>query len=271
MTSSRTSRMRSRRAGVWPACRSRKTRTALGGIALLAAMLLPIAAGRAALDDDVAAALSAAELLRGARTVISADQNKINDPALGDKGLTGDVVLREAIQNVIKATGEDPRQADPKSDKGRLLAAMSTAIEEVMASNQELINQRGVAFKGFVPAVFGRLVTEQFNKTAHANADMKVTAPPQLVRNRKAAPDAFETEVIRTRFESSGWPKGKVYSEATTIDRRPVTRVLVPEYYGAACLSCHGNPKGEVDITGYPKEGAAEGDLGGVISITLFH
>lgn len=271
MASSRTSPMRSRGVRVQPACGSSKGRMRLAGLALLVAMLLPIEAGRAAFDDDVAAALSAAELLRGARTVISANQNKINDPALGDKGLTGDVVLREAIQNVIKTTGDDPRQADPKSDKGRLLAAMSTAIEEVMASNQELINQRGVGFKGFVPAVFGRLVTEQFKKTAHANADIKVTAPPELVRNRKAAPDAFETEVIRKRFESSGWPKGKIYSETTTIDRRPVTRVLVPEYYGAACLSCHGNPKGEIDITGYPKEGAAEGDLGGVISVTLFH
>jgi len=44
----------------------------------------------------------------------------------------------------------------------------------------------------------------------------------------------------------------------------------VPEYYGEACLACHGNPKGEVDITGHPKEGGALGDLGGAISITLY-
>jgi hypothetical protein len=43
----------------------------------------------------------------------------------------------------------------------------------------------------------------------------------------------------------------------------------VPEYYVASCLSCHGTPKGEIDVTGYPKEGAALGDLGGVISIKL--
>ena len=47
--------------------------------------------------------------------------------------------------------------------------------------------------------------------------------------------------------------------------------MLVPEYYGAACLSCHGEPKGEIDITGYPKEGAKLGDLGGVISIAIFN
>lgn len=250
-------------------CSRAVARRALGAV-LLVTMLLPIEAGHAAFEDDVAAALSAAELLRGARSVIAVYQDKINDPNVGDKGLTDVVVVREAIQNVIKTTGDDPREADPNSDKGRLLAAVTSAIEEVMSSNQTVINQRGVGFKGFVPAVFGRMVTEQFKKAAQGKAEMKVTAPPELVRNRKATPDSFETEIIRTRFVSSEWPKGKVYSEATTRDLRPVTRVLVPEYYGAGCLSCHGKPKGEIDITGYPKEGAAEGELGGVISITLF-
>jgi hypothetical protein len=45
---------------------------------------------------------------------------------------------------------------------------------------------------------------------------------------------------------------------------------MVPEYYAASCLTCHGSPKGEMDITGYPKEGAKLDDLGGVISITLY-
>jgi hypothetical protein len=44
---------------------------------------------------------------------------------------------------------------------------------------------------------------------------------------------------------------------------------MVPEYYVPSCLTCHGGPAGELDVTGYPKEGAHEGDLGGVISIGL--
>ena len=35
-------------------------------------------------------------------------------------------------------------------------------------------------------------------------------------------------------------------------------------------LSCHGEPKGAIDVTGYPKEGGKAGDLGGAISIVLF-
>jgi hypothetical protein len=46
---------------------------------------------------------------------------------------------------------------------------------------------------------------------------------------------------------------------------------MVPEYYAASCLACHGSPKGEMDITGYPKEGRSVDDLGGIISITLYH
>jgi hypothetical protein len=36
-------------------------------------------------------------------------------------------------------------------------------------------------------------------------------------------------------------------------------------------FSGHGGPQGETDIAGHPKEGAAENDLGGVMSVTLFH
>jgi hypothetical protein len=46
--------------------------------------------------------------------------------------------------------------------------------------------------------------------------------------------------------------------------------MMMPEYYAASCLSCHGSPKGETDITHYPKEGGKEGDLGAVISVSLF-
>jgi len=250
--------------------RNSRTKLTLALCLLLGVLAAGLPRGLAATPDDVDTALSLAEFLRGARTVISANQDRINDPALGDKGLTGDVVVEQAAQAMAKATGADPRTVDPKTEKGRLLAGMAQAVKEVMDANQPLINQKGTGFKGFVPAVFGRLVTEQFRRHQSGRAEIKVTAPPELVRNRKASPDAFETDVIRSKFQSPGWAKDAIYSQATTVGGRPATRVLVPEYYGAGCLSCHGSPKGQIDITGYPKEGASLGDLGGVISITVF-
>lgn len=220
--------------------------------------------------DPLATAISLAELLRSARTVISTNQERINDPTLGDKGLTGEIVLDDAIGIFAGKTGFDPREVEPDNRLGRLLRAQMTAIRQVVDEHQETINHKGIAFKGFIPAVFGRLVTERFGELAADEAAMKVTAPPDLVRNRKALPDAWEREVIATRLAAPSWTAGKPYAEAAPADERSAFRVLVPEYYTPSCLTCHGEPKGEHDVTGYPKEGAREGDLGGVISITLF-
>ena len=149
-------------------------------------------------------------------------------------------------------------------------AAEDAAIAEVMDANQSTINAKGIGFKAFIPAVFGRLVGESFARLASGEAELKVTAPPELVRNRKARPDVFEENIIKTKLVEPAWPRGQPYSEMTDAKGRPAYRVMVPEYYAASCLTCHGSPKGEMDITGYPKEGAKQDDLGGVISITLY-
>ena len=151
----------------------------------------------------------------------------------------------------------DPATIDPNSRHGRLLRAMMAAIGEVMDANQSTINAKGIGFKAFIPAVFGRLVGESFARLANGEAELKVTAPPELVRNRKARPDAFEEKIIKTKLVEASWPRGQPYSEMTDAKGRPAYRVMVPEYYAASCLTCHGGPKGEMDITGYPKEGAS--------------
>jgi hypothetical protein len=222
-------------------------------------------------DEDAATAKSLAALLRAGRTVISRHQPEINDPNVGDKGLTGEKLLGEAVVVYKSTTGDDPNAVNPSSRRGRLLRAQMAAIRDVVDANQATINEKGLAFKGFIPATFSRLVNESFDKRAGGEAEMKTTAPPDLVRNLKAAPDPWERQVIAEDFLSSNWPKGKEYSAIAASNGRPAFRMAVPEYYAASCLSCHGKPKGDVDVTGYPKEGAAEGDLGSVISISLYH
>jgi len=63
-------------------------------------MNAPVLAAADSEDTDIA--LSLADLLRAARTVISANQEKINDPSLGDKGLSGGVVVEKAIQTLSR-------------------------------------------------------------------------------------------------------------------------------------------------------------------------
>ena len=235
---------------------------------------LTAAAGIAAAppaDEDAPIAQSLAEMLRDARTVISNNQDLINNPELGDKHLSGQVVLEQAIKGYAKATGKNPTKIDPNSSQGRLLRAMMASIVAVTDDNQATINEKGTGFKGFIPAVFARLVSEDFNQMAKGEAEVKVTAPPELVRNRKARPDAWEADIIKTKLIGADWPKGQSYSAVVETNGRPAFRVTVPEYYAPSCLVCHGSPKGEMDLTGYPKEGGKTGDLGAVISITLYH
>jgi hypothetical protein len=227
------------------------------------------AADPAPSNKDEVIAQSLAEMVRDARTVISNNQDLINDPKLGDKHLTGQKVLADAVALFRKNTGVDPDAIDKASRKGRLLHAMMNAIVEVMDDNQQTINEQGTGFKGFIPAVFGRLVSEAFNGLAEGEATLKITAPPDLIRNRKSRPDAWETEVIATKLLNPDWPKGKPFSATVSINGRPAYRFAVPEYYRQSCLACHGTPKGEPDVTGYPKEGRKLGDLGGVMSIVL--
>jgi hypothetical protein len=237
--------------------------------AALAVLLLAAAPAPEPANEDRQIADSLAAMLRAGRTVISSEQARINDPNLGDKGLSGDAVVARSIAIYKQTTGKDPATLDPASRQGRLLNDEIAAIKQVMDANQASINAKGTGFKGFIPAVFSRLVGEAFSRLANGEAEMRVTAPANLVRNRKALPDAWEAQTITTRFQSPGWPHGQSYEATLDEGGKTVFRIAVPEYYAASCLSCHGNPRGEIDITGYPKEGAALGDLGGVISITL--
>jgi hypothetical protein len=210
-------------------------------------------------------------MLRAGRTVISSNQDLINDATKGDKGLTGSVVLADAVKVYRDTTGSDPATIEPNSREGHLLRAQMDAIVEVMDANKQAINAPGVGFKAFIPAIFARLVNEAFARRVGDEASIKVTAPVDLIRNRKALPDPWEQQIIETKFLAPGWPSGKSYEAVTDENGRQKFRMMLPEYYAPSCLSCHGSPKGSLDITGYPREGGKENDLGAVISVTLAH
>jgi hypothetical protein len=135
---------------------------------------------------------------------------------------------------------------------------------EVVDEAQQVINRQGVGFKGFLHAVFARRVGEHFYKKTGVR--MKLTGIEY--RNPDNRPDDFEEEVLRM-FMDPRHPKDQVYVRSTMLDGRPVLRMMDPEYAVASCLSCHGLPKGERDITGMKKEGWKEGDFAGASSLVL--
>ena len=202
------------------------------------------------------------KLIQTGRKIVSDNQDLINDASKGDKGFTPDVFLDKVVTNYLTATGIDLRK--PSGDDSKLLRALLEAERETVAEAQPVINREGMGFKGFIPAVFVRKVAERF--TAKTDVTIKFTA--MEYRNARNAPDDFEKRVF-AQFTSPTYSKGKPYQEVAQVDGKKVLRIMFPEYAAKSCLSCHGAPRGEKDITGGRKEGQKEGDLAGALSLTV--
>ena len=78
-------------------------------------------------------------------------------------------MLTEAVTIYQDAAGVDPMSIDPNSRHGKLIRMQMAAIAEVIDAHQETINRRGVGFKGFIPAVFGRLTNEVVRTPRHGS------------------------------------------------------------------------------------------------------
>jgi hypothetical protein len=205
-------------------------------------------------------------LYRAARKVISDNQAHINNASLGDKGLSGEAVFNKALENYKAVSG----QTLTKGQLTEAQTAMMHAVIEVMNENQDLINETGVGFKGFLPAIFARQVANKFTAQMNGKMEIKLTAPKDYVRNRANRPDKWEHNIIETLFKLPDYEKGKPFAENATVQGKSAFRFILPEYYGASCLSCHGQPKGERDITGGKKEGGVLNELGGAISLIIY-
>jgi hypothetical protein len=246
-----------------------RTRRALAVAALVVASLAGSARALPQEAEVEAVAREVTALFRSARAVLSAQQELINDPAKGDKGLSGAKVVELTRASYRELTGADLAEPDD-SLRGAAQLALLGAIERVMTQAQPLINEPGKGFKGFLPAVFARAVAEDFGVTMQGRMRIKLTAPKDIVRNRRNRPDEWESGVFEQRFRSGEWKKGEGWSERVAVDGRPAFRLMLPEYYQASCLACHGEPKGELDVTGGKKEGLRLGDLGGAVSVVVF-
>ncbi|MDR4480726.1 MAG: DUF3365 domain-containing protein [Nitrospira sp.] len=208
-------------------------------------------------------------LLDAGRGTVAAHQPTINDAAKEDKGFTPDVFEKELIEKFKGRSGVDLNNLKaasvPQTAKS-LLPELVTASKKTVADNQAKINQKGVAYKGFTPAHFGTQAAAEFS--AKTGIYLKQTTQDALLRNPKNKADQFEAGLLGKLAEAS-YPRQGDKTMSETVDGGKAVRVLLPLYYGKGCLGCHGVPKGEMDVSGYKKEGAKEGDLGGAISVKL--
>lgn len=150
-------------------------------------------------------------------------------------------------------------------EKTQILDQEMRAVWEFIDANQMRIDtdaDGNYNFKNIYCAVAGKSVAAIFMR----DTDYVVKYVSLEPRNKSSIADEYETVALES-FKASG-EDTEVYS-IETIDGKQVFRYTSPIYAERSCLSCHGEPAGELDITGYPKEGMQEGDLTGAISIIM--
>jgi len=214
-------------------------------------------------EETEKSAQQLATLLNVGRLIVERNQTLINDPRIGDKGFTPVVFEHEVVDEFIRQTTIDLKHLSshlPSLAK-ELLPALLQASKEVVADAQLVINQRGIAYKNFVPATFGSQAARKFSNRSYVKIKQTALNP----RNLKNMPDAYEENLLKRL--ATKLPVDASLTE--WIDNETTLRSVTPIYYSQDCLVCHGNPKGILDISGYPREGAKEGDLAGAISIQI--
>jgi hypothetical protein len=204
-----------------------------------------------------------ATLLNVGRLIIERNQTRINDPRIGDKGFTPEVFEHEVVDEFMRQTTIDLKQPPSHlfSLAKELLPMLLQSSKEVVADVQFVINQRGIGFKNFVPATFGSQAARKFSNRSHVKIKQTALNP----RNLKNTPDAYEENVLKRLATQPAVDT----SITEWVDNGTTLRAMTPLYYSQDCLACHGKPRGILDISGYPREGAQEGDLAGAISIQI--
>lgn len=204
-------------------------------------------------------------LLDSGRAVINENQALFDDLTKGNKEFSPAVFERQLVDMFLSRAAIDLRTIDavrlPEQSK-ELLRVLVVTSKQVVAEAQAEINREGMGYKGFVPGVFGSRVAGRF--TERTGVRLKQTA--LLPRNPSNTPDPFEKEALQD-FADPSYPHEKVISEVTA--KSGALRLMYPLYTTRRCLDCHGEPKGVLDRSGYPREGLRLGQNAGAISVVI--
>jgi len=207
-------------------------------------------------------------LFDSGRIVVGMNQDLINDASKGDKGFTPAVFEKQVLTVFEKRTGINLSNSSDKvpAMARPLLERLLVESKKTIDSYQTPINIPGIRYKGLIPATFGTETASRFQ--SWSGIYLRQIAPEKYLRNAKNKPDSYEAGVLKALAEqASASAESQPNWEVT--DNGQTLRLMLPLYYSKACLDCHGEPKGERDISGYPREGGKEGELGGAISVKL--
>lgn len=150
-------------------------------------------------------------------------------------------------------------------EKAQIISEQQKALWEFMAINQHKINydsDGNLEYKylscSTVAMGVGAMLASQ--------TDYTIKPTNMDVRNILNAPDDFETGGVAS-FKKD--PSKTEYWSIETVNEVQVFRYMTPLAIDKNCLDCHGKPSGEIDISGFAKEGLEIGDFAGALSLTM--
>lgn len=167
--------------------------------------------------------------------------------------------------NVAWSDSTQREQAEAEMlEKARILTHEMDAVWEFMDMNQARIDTDSDGtynFKGLYCAIAGKSIA----KILERDTNYVISYTNEDPRKKASMSDEYESDAIRMFKEGTAVEKYGI----ETYGEQEVFRYVSPIYLKESCLDCHGDPKGELDVTGYPKEGMETGDLIGVTSVIM--
>lgn len=167
----------------------------------------------------------------------------------------------DIVWNLSLQTAQAENEA---REKAEVLAAEMRAAWDFVDMNQNAINRAedgSFRTKHLVCVVAAKSISMLFT----TETDYSIRFTNDTPRQAANAPDAFEKEALAAFNADSNL---KSFSRVEEADGARVFRYTEPLYVTESCLECHGDPVGELDQYGYPKEGMQVGAVGGAMSIT---
>lgn len=179
--------------------------------------------------------------------------------------LIGMLLVLSAAYTGFAYTEQRDRTEAAMLEKSRVLVAEMDAIWEFVSINQDTINYTSDGdydYKGLHCAIAGKSVAALFSR----GSDYSMRFTNFNPRNVYNAPDEYEADALRTFLGNSHVTECYGFSQ---MGDRSVFRYVSVMQVSDNCVDCHGTPAGEIDVTGYPKEGWKAGDIAGAVSVVV--
>lgn len=179
--------------------------------------------------------------------------------------LTAVLVLITAVFLVYTYDDQSRRAEVNLLEKSRVLVAEMDAVWDFISLNQDTINYDADGtydYKGIHCAIAGKSVAALFSE----RSDYSIRFTNLKPRNIYNKPDAYEQAALETFHSDDAVSEIWGFEQE---DGEPVFRYVEVMNVSGACVDCHGTPAGELDDTGYPKEGWAVGDVAGAVSVVV--